>query len=233
MPTDQHPGAQAPEQAPEDCVWEPEAMCGGVPAKNRAQWLIDNKKMSQEAAREQVMGEFSDQFKDVWNAATMCDGISAEDRAKWLMDNKGLLQREAREQVRKEFPAQFGGGHGGHFVESDLPHTLSIVQSPDGPKLKIAVTPKNPQEVTLVAVHYEVDGSEPGKTSMNFDVNQAQSGTNTYVHVTPNGGGYPLCPPGSRVDYWLGAVVNGVIQEEPHGACSEPPHNNRLSWTAV
>merc|ERR1711988_1469573 len=106
-----------------------------------------------------------------------------------------------------------------------FPHTMSIVQSAEGPKLKITVTPRNPAEVSLVAVHYVINDSD----SMNFDINHPEPGTSTYVHTTPLGAGYPLCPPGSKVSYWLAAVVDGLIQEEPEGAC--PHQERRMQWS--
>merc|ERR1712046_406835 len=122
------------------------------------------------------------------------------------MQNKGMSEDVARQQVRQEFPGAFGAAVPG-VVDGKFPHAMSIEQTPDGPKLKIVVMPRTPAEVSLVAVHYVInDGA-----SMNFDINQPEPGTNTYVHTTPLGGGYPTCPPGSKVSYWLAAVVNGLI----------------------
>lgn len=141
------------------------------------------------------------------------------------MENKSLSRADARLQVRSEFPRAFGrcqATKGGDFVDGKLPHTLQLVKSSDGFKLKLTVTPKNPLGVTLVAFHYEINNGQ----SMNFDVRNPEPGTNTYVHVTPDGGGYPVCPPGAWVKYWLAVEVNGLLQTVPQA------HKDRLWWTA-
>merc|ERR1712046_449459 len=147
-------------------------------------------------------------------------------RAKWLMENKGMSEKEAREQVRSEFPNVFGAGAGGDHVDGKFPHTLSIVNTPDGPKLKFAVTPRHPEQVSLVAFHYQINQG----ASMNFETKEFSGAHPTYVHQTPGGGGYPACPPGSEVSYWLAAIVNGLIEEEPQGAGPHP--DRRLYWVA-
>merc|ERR1712046_55054 len=104
-----------------------------------------------------VMHEFPDVFKPWWKPHADCEGIPAQDRAKWLMENKGLSVEAAREEVRREFPSVFGSQSTGHHVDGRIPHTLSLVQTPDGPKLKFAVTPRNPEHVSLVAFHYQIN----------------------------------------------------------------------------
>lgn len=83
--------------------------------------------------------------------------------------------------------------------------------------------PRNLGVVTMVAVHYTVNGGE-----WNVDINSPEAGTSTYVHETPGPG--PTCPPGATVAYWLCCNVNGLLQEEPEGACPHP--DRRLHWTA-
>jgi len=204
-------------------AWQGSIMCDGVPAQQRAQWLVDNNGMSMADAREQVKGEFPGAFGgDWWDEDIDCGGARAGDRAQWLCDNKGLNMDAAKQQVRNEFPACFGGADDGDVIDCAFPHSMSVVQTPAGPKLKIAVTPANPGEVSLVAVHYVINGG----SSMNFDINVPDSGK--YVHVTP-GGGYPACPAGASVSYWLSVKVNGGMQDCPEGACGD---GNRMDWTA-
>jgi len=102
-----------------------------------------------------------------------------------------------------------------------------MVQWPGKNRLKISVTPKNPGDVTMIAVHYSVNKG-PGHEDMNFDINHPMEGSTTYVHVTPDFG--PLCEPGSKVTYWLAAMEKGLIVEMPEKAC--PIKENRLTWTA-
>jgi len=175
--------------------------------------------------------------EDWWKPDADCDGAKAEERAKWLVDNKGMSMDDAKKQVREEFPSAFGAtgkgagkgygpgqGQGPHYVDCKFPHTLSVEETGDGPKLKFVVTPRNPEQVSLMAFHYVInDGA-----SMNFDVTNAEN--NSYVHQTP-GGSYPTCPRGAKVSYWLCGKVNGLLDEEPAGACPHP--DRRLYWTAA
>jgi hypothetical protein len=161
--------------------------------------------------------------RDWWQPGADCGGSSAEDRANWLMQNEGYSQSAARLKVKSEFPGRFHGG--GDFVNCKFPHGLSLVDTADGPRLKLDVV-CNRDNVALVAVHYQVNDGAP----MNFDVRQPDGGSRTYRHVTPNGGGYPLCRDGDRVSYWLAAEIDGLIEEEPEGACPNPAA--RMQWTA-
>lgn len=204
--------------------YDADAMCDGIKASERVNWLEKEKGMSHDDAVKEILQEFPKVFW--WHPNWMCDGSKAKDRAKWLMDNKGLSQQDARLQVRNEFPQVFGfalASSGGDFVDGKFPHRLQLVKTADGHKLMFAVTPRHPKRTSLVAVHYEIS---PGNQSMNFDVNAPERGTHTYVHVTPNGGGYPSCPPGSKVKYWLAAKVDGLIETQGE------PHHERLHWTA-
>jgi len=171
-----------------------------------------------------------------WRGDVICDGAPAQNRSKWLMENKGMMEAEAQAQVMAEFPTVFsrGGYSGGALpvaptvVDGKFPHTLEIVKDAAGKsRLKFSVTPKNPSEITMIAVHYSVNKG-PGHEDMNFDIKQPMEGTNTYVHVTPDFG--PLCDPGSKVTYWLAAMEKGLIVEMPEKAC--PIKENRLTWTA-
>jgi len=167
-----------------------------------------------------------------WNATADCDKLPAGDRAKWLQENKALSAEAAQQQVMSEFSSAFGPGSGssgagtGTSVDGTFPHTLKLVKDGAGKsRLQISVTPKNPEEVSLIAVHYGINcHGEP----MNFDIRHPVAGTTTYVHVTPDFG--PVCEPGSKVVYWLAGVVKGLIQEMPQGACPNP--DARLTWTA-
>ncbi|CAJ1384434.1 unnamed protein product [Effrenium voratum] len=224
---------------PTALTWNPDVACEGAPAVNRAKWFMENKGLSEGDARANVMGEFPAAFKGgKWNPDVVCDGAPAQNRAKWLMENKGLSEADARASVMAEFPAAFGGAPGpakaggysgaGHFVAGRFPHSLELVKDDKGKsRLKFSVTPINPQEVTMVAVHYSVN-KEPGHEDMNFDINKTVEGTNTYVHVTPDFG--PVCEAGAKVTYWLGVMEKGLIAEMPEKAC--PHKENRLTWIA-
>eukprot|EP00405_Crypthecodinium_cohnii_P011341 CAMPEP_0206442818 /NCGR_PEP_ID=MMETSP0324_2-20121206/14029_1 /ASSEMBLY_ACC=CAM_ASM_000836 /TAXON_ID=2866 /ORGANISM="Crypthecodinium cohnii, Strain Seligo" /LENGTH=515 /DNA_ID=CAMNT_0053910695 /DNA_START=81 /DNA_END=1628 /DNA_ORIENTATION=- len=205
--------------------WNDGAMCDGSRAADRAQWLVENKRMSLHAAREQIMREFPHVFNDWWNPSANCDGLPAGDRARWLMDNEGYSEHAARLKVKSEFHHQLHGP--GHFVgHGKFPHALSIVNTSEGPRLKIEVVCNAP-DVRLVAVHYHINGGQP----MNFDIRHPEHGSKTYSHVTPHGGGYPLCHPGDQVTYWLAADIKGYLTEEPPHAGSN--HHARLHWTAM
>ncbi|CAK8990492.1 ATP-binding cassette sub-family F member 3 [Durusdinium trenchii] len=167
----------------------------------------------------------------IWNMDALCDGAPAVNRAKWLIENKGMTEEQAKAQVMAEFPALFRGGAGGYsggyvpraaarFVDGKFPHTLEIVKDAKGQnRLKFSVTPRNPGEVTMIAVHYSVN-KDPGHEDMNFDIHRPMEGSNTYVHVTPDFG--PVCEPGSKVTYWLAAMEKGLIVEMPEKACRVP-----------
>jgi hypothetical protein len=210
--------------------WMPDVMCDGVRAQDRAKWLVLNEGLSMQAAREKVKKEFPNVFGDWWKPDAMCTDASgtssAQTRCDWLMANKGLTLEGAKQQVRREFPHMFGADPEGAVIDGKFPHTMSVVQTDKGPKLRIAVTPRNPHEVSLVAVHYWINDGK----SMNFDIKEPQAGTNTYVHITPPGGGYPECPPGATIKYWLCVKVNGLLQDEPDKAGGHA--DRRLFWTA-
>ncbi|CAE7216229.1 unnamed protein product [Symbiodinium sp. CCMP2592] len=165
-----------------------------------------------------------------WKSGVICDGAPAENRAKWLMENKGMSEAEAQAFVIGEFPNLFdkSAPSSGHFVDGKFPHTLELVKDDAGKsRLKFAVTPSNHESITMIAVHYSVNG-EPGKEDMNFDINKPEEGSHTYVHVTPAFG--PVCEPGCKVTYWLAAMDKGLITEMPEKAC--PVKENRLTWIA-
>ncbi|OLP89541.1 hypothetical protein AK812_SmicGene28990 [Symbiodinium microadriaticum] len=165
-----------------------------------------------------------------WKSGVICDGAPAVNRAKWLMENKGMSEAEAQAFVIGEFPNLFdkSAPPSGHFVDGKFPHTLELVKDDKGKsRLKFAVTPSNHESITMIAVHYSVNG-EPGKEDMNFDINKPEEGSHTYVHVTPAFG--PVCEPGCKVTYWLAAMDKGLITEMPEKAC--PVKENRLTWIA-
>eukprot|EP00931_Biecheleriopsis_adriatica_P037769 TRINITY_DN21670_c0_g1_i1.p1 TRINITY_DN21670_c0_g1~~TRINITY_DN21670_c0_g1_i1.p1 ORF type:complete len:327 (-),score=75.84 TRINITY_DN21670_c0_g1_i1:56-1036(-) len=194
--------------------WQPHAMCDGSEAKSRAFWLVQNKGLSQTDAVAQVMSEFPSVF------GLKASGKAGGDEAS-SKPGGGYGQATVDGASRKP-----SGGRAA--VDGKYPHTLELVQDDKGKsRLKISVTPTNPADVTMVAVHYSVNG-EAGKEDMNFDINHPWEGTNTYVHVTPAWG--PVCEPGSKVIYWLAAMEKGLIVEMPERAC--PHKENRLTWTA-
>jgi len=106
-------------------MWNPNAMCDGSRAEERAIWLQQNQGMNFEAARQKVMSEFPQQFGGCgWNPNAMCDGSRAEDRAIWLRDNKGMNMDLARQQVMREFPGMFGGAGCGGYGKMYNPNAL-------------------------------------------------------------------------------------------------------------
>eukprot|EP00441_Pelagodinium_beii_P027089 CAMPEP_0197660802 /NCGR_PEP_ID=MMETSP1338-20131121/51068_1 /TAXON_ID=43686 ORGANISM="Pelagodinium beii, Strain RCC1491" /NCGR_SAMPLE_ID=MMETSP1338 /ASSEMBLY_ACC=CAM_ASM_000754 /LENGTH=402 /DNA_ID=CAMNT_0043238229 /DNA_START=90 /DNA_END=1295 /DNA_ORIENTATION=- len=90
-------------------MWNPDALCGGHLAKDRMQWCIDNCGLSEEAARERVMAEFSSSFSAEleWKPLAMCGEHRAEARATWLMSNAKLSAEAAEQRVMSEFPSVF------------------------------------------------------------------------------------------------------------------------------
>mmetsp|Transcript_60147 Transcript_60147/g.95533 ORF Transcript_60147/g.95533 Transcript_60147/m.95533 type:complete len:229 (-) Transcript_60147:127-813(-) len=113
--------------------WNPNAMCDGKRAEERAVWLQQNRSMGQHAARNQVMNEFPKHFQGMggliggifsavgsaleqgatgWNPSAMCDGTRAEERMLWLQQHEKMSAHAAKERVMREFPSQFGH-HGG------------------------------------------------------------------------------------------------------------------------
>merc|ERR1712048_75789 len=104
-------------------MWNPNAICDGKRAEERAIWLQQNQGLAPMAAQQQVMREFPAQFGGgmgggmmgvgmmgggMWNPNANCDGKRAEERAIWLQQNQGLAPIAAQQQVMREFPAQFG-----------------------------------------------------------------------------------------------------------------------------
>mmetsp|Transcript_9979 Transcript_9979/g.21946 ORF Transcript_9979/g.21946 Transcript_9979/m.21946 type:complete len:684 (-) Transcript_9979:59-2110(-) len=97
--------------------WSDDVDCGGLKAKDRAEWCMQNAGLSLEAARQRVMGEFPGQFTVqaapstspglVWDGSANCDGSTAQDRVHWCMQNLGLSETQARQRVMGEYPQQF------------------------------------------------------------------------------------------------------------------------------
>lgn len=108
-----------PGPQPGPVCWNPNAICDGTRAEERVLWLQQNKGLTTDAARSQVMREFSAAFAGTctpvgggpvgWNPNAICDGTRAEERVLWLQQNKGLTTDAARSQVMREFPAAFAG----------------------------------------------------------------------------------------------------------------------------
>jgi len=141
-------------------------------------------------------------FLKAWDPDALCDGVRAEERMQWLVDNQGMRVDDAKGKVKSEFPGAFQAVAASiDYVDCKFPHTMCVL---DG-KLNFAVTPRNPSEVSMVAVHYQIDDGK----SMNFDIRSPEPGTNTYVHVTPDWGA--TCPLGSKISYWLCANVKGLF----------------------
>merc|ERR1712203_528993 len=86
-------------------MWNPNAICDGKRAEERAMWLQQNKGLAPMVAQQQVMQEFPAQFGGgmmgggmmgggmmgggmmgggMWNPNAICDGKRAEERAMWL-----------------------------------------------------------------------------------------------------------------------------------------------------
>merc|ERR1712187_289039 len=102
-------------------MWNPNAICDGKRAEERAMWLQQNQGLAPMVAQQQVMREFPAQFGGgmmgggmmgggMWNPNANCDGKRAEERAIWLQQNQGLAPMAAQQQVMREFPAQCGSG---------------------------------------------------------------------------------------------------------------------------
>jgi len=102
-------------------MWNPNAMCDGSRAEDRAIWLRDNKGMNMVAAQQQVMQEFPGMFGGggcggyggggshgkMYNPNAFCDGSRAEERVLWLQQNERMNVEMARERVMREFPGSF------------------------------------------------------------------------------------------------------------------------------
>merc|ERR1719195_532574 len=79
-------------------MWNPNAICDGKRAEERAIWLQQNQGLAPMVAQQQVMQEFPAQFgggmmvpggapaigSGMWNPNAICDGKRAEERAMWL-----------------------------------------------------------------------------------------------------------------------------------------------------
>lgn len=109
--------------------WNPNAMCDGSRAEERATWLQQNKGLTLDAARRQIMQEFPAQFLGAaghgghgkgghaghhghghawgWDPNTSCDGVRAEERSLYLQQHDGMTVDAARQKVMSEFPCQF------------------------------------------------------------------------------------------------------------------------------
>jgi len=94
-------------------MWNPNAICDGTRAEERAIWLQQNQGLRPEAARQKVMSEFPQQFGGgagygkMYNPNAFCDGCRAEERVLWLQQNERMSVEMARERVMREFPGSF------------------------------------------------------------------------------------------------------------------------------
>lgn len=89
-------------------TWQPDAVCDGLLASQRAEWLMGQGRSCEEAQR-QVMQEFPAVFNlaQRWVGQTLCDGIRAEDRANWLVEHQKMTMEAAKQKVMQEFPKLF------------------------------------------------------------------------------------------------------------------------------
>ncbi|CAK9043376.1 unnamed protein product [Durusdinium trenchii] len=113
-------------------AWRPDAVCDGLLAKDRAQWLVGQGRTLPDAQQE-VMREFPGVFhlRQRWDGQASCDGASAEERAAWLVANQQMDQEAARKKVMQEFPKQFT------FEEAAVP----AVESESAPRLLMSKGP--------------------------------------------------------------------------------------------
>lgn len=90
-------------------IWKASALCDGHPAHHRADWLVKNAQLSLDAAQQQVMDEFPENFFDtrLWRDDAACGGHSAAARAGLLMEHSGLCEADARARVMREYPEEF------------------------------------------------------------------------------------------------------------------------------
>mmetsp|Transcript_22265 Transcript_22265/g.41013 ORF Transcript_22265/g.41013 Transcript_22265/m.41013 type:complete len:635 (+) Transcript_22265:66-1970(+) len=91
--------------------WNPDALCDGLKAADRAKWVVENcAGYSEIAAQQRVMGEFPASFlaQEQWNPDVDCGGHTAAARVQWLVKEEHLSESAARHRVMMEFPHQFG-----------------------------------------------------------------------------------------------------------------------------
>jgi len=99
--------------------WHPKVVCGEYLAEDRVKYLVEEQRLSQEAARSQVMDEFPLLFRLIlkWNPEIICEDQKASDRSKRLMIDSGLDQEVSQQQIMTEFPTFFAGeGPGWQFL---------------------------------------------------------------------------------------------------------------------
>eukprot|EP00929_Paragymnodinium_shiwhaense_P059455 TRINITY_DN29776_c0_g1_i1.p1 TRINITY_DN29776_c0_g1~~TRINITY_DN29776_c0_g1_i1.p1 ORF type:complete len:458 (+),score=72.10 TRINITY_DN29776_c0_g1_i1:287-1660(+) len=92
-------------------LWRADALCDGVRAEERVQWLLSNREgMTLEAAKRQVVMEFPGVFQQEtpgWDPAAMCGEHTAEARMEWLIKNEAITAQAAQQKVMQEFPSMF------------------------------------------------------------------------------------------------------------------------------
>jgi len=91
--------------------WQPEAVCAGIKAKDRALWLSEQSDLPLLWAQMQVMNEYWIQFHDEptpgWIPEVMCEGHSAQDHSMWLAAEYKRPLSWAREEVMHKYPEKF------------------------------------------------------------------------------------------------------------------------------
>lgn len=87
--------------------------------------------------------------------------------------------------------------------------SLSLVGRPGSQNIQMVVRPTNPEGVSLVAVHYSINGGE----QWNVDIRQpAVDGA--WIHDGSLMPGAPQAAPGNVVSYWLYCIRNGLGEEQ-------------------
>merc|ERR1719321_518084 len=94
-----------------DRRWNPDVICQGKKAEDRAQWLMSKKGLKNQPARWQVMAEFPPLFPkprvSEWHGALLCEDKTADERVQWLMANQKMTESKAQRKVMDEFPHVF------------------------------------------------------------------------------------------------------------------------------
>ncbi|CAK0867488.1 unnamed protein product [Prorocentrum cordatum] len=104
-------------------------------------------------------------------------------------------------------PDASGGSTGARLFAS----ALSLAEAPGGSRhLRVEVRPEDPAGVTLVAVHYSVNGGE----QWNVDIQSPSPDDGAWVHCGAAARGAPEVAPGDAVSYWLYCIRRGLGEEE-------------------
>lgn len=91
--------------------WNPNIRCGQYLASERAEFCMVEWGMTLEAARQQVMSEFSVEFFGIptpgWDPEVVCDGEIAAARSMRLVETENISLETARKWIMDEFPREF------------------------------------------------------------------------------------------------------------------------------